>query len=553
MTLQMLAGREVVDTRALHLPRSSDAFDPAASLAIAVQKCRQSVLILDTEDFGRIAVVAESTDLDRALHDARTRVASDASFVGFIPGIYPEWLGSRRFTDLCDSRFPYVVGEMARGISSARLVGASLRAGFVAFFGSAGLHPHAVSQAIDEITANAGANRGWGANLIHSPDRPDRESTMVDLFLAKGVRRVSASAFMGLSKDIVRYSASGLERDSAGQVVRNNQVFAKISRAEVAEPFMSPPPANLLRELAAVGKITKEQAEMQSTLPVAEFVTVESDSGGHTDNRPLASLFSVISRLRDRIVQRFHYRHPIQLGAAGGLGTPSGVASAFALGADYVVAGSVNQSALESGQSEIGRAMLCEAGIADVTMAPAADMFELGVKVQVLKRGTMFAVKAQRLYELFRRHESVDQLSAKDREWLENQVLREGFETAWARILEYKVKSDPAFASKADWNPREKMAHVFRHFLFMGSQWAREGTEDRKADFQIWCGPAMGAFNDWVRGSFLEPGEARSVEQIGLNLLEGAAHVTRALQLRSLGFKMPESLCDYRPSVLQLA
>jgi trans-AT polyketide synthase/acyltransferase/oxidoreductase domain-containing protein len=30
------------------------------------------------------------------------------------------------------------------------------------------------------------------------------------------------------------------------------------------------------------------------------------------------------------------------------------------------------------------------------------------------------------------------------------------------------------------------------------------GDETRRMDYQIWCGPAMGAFNDWVRGSFLE-------------------------------------------------
>jgi hypothetical protein len=32
----------------------------------------------------------------------------------------------------------------------------------------------------------------------------------------------------------------------------------------------------------------------------------------------------------------------------------------------------------------------------------------------------------------------------------------------------------------------------------------------------------MGAFNSWVRGSFLEPPEARSAVQVALNLLEGA-------------------------------
>ncbi|TQV78631.1 PfaD family polyunsaturated fatty acid/polyketide biosynthesis protein [Denitrobaculum tricleocarpae] len=491
-------------------------------------------------------------DVEEAMSHFRLEMDAGISLVGVLPGIYPEWLGSRRFTDSCGCRFPYVVGEMARGISSVQMVVASVRAGFVAFFGSGGLRPHIVADAIDEITQAVGSDTAWGANLIHSPDRPDRESAMVDLFLRKGVRRVSASAFMGLSKDLVRYAAKGLSRDANGNVVRQNHVFAKISRAEVAEPFMRPPPAGLLRELVAAGEISHEEAEIQATLPVAEFVTVESDSGGHTDNRPLASLFPVIADLRERIVQKHNYRRPIQLGAAGGLGTPAGVASAFGLGADYVLVGSANQSAVESGLSEVGRAMLCEAGIADVTMAPASDMFELGVKVQVLKRGTMFAVKAQRLYDLFRRHETIDAFSSKDREWLEKQVLREGFETAWSKIVEYRRKSDPTFAVATDKTPRQKMAQVFRYFLFMGSQWAREGIEDRRADFQIWCGPAMGAFNDWVQDSFLEPAENRTVEQIGLNLLEGAAHVTRAQQLGNLGMRVPQHLWAYRPQPLCL-
>ena len=69
----------------------------------------------------------------------------------------------------------------------------------------------------------------------------------------------------------------------------------------------------------------------------------------------------------------------------------------------------------------------------------------------------------------------------------------------------------------------------------MGAQWARSGEQSRRADYQIWCGPAMGAFNDWARGSFLEPVESRSVVQIGLNLMEGAAWMTRANQLSLAG------------------
>ena len=70
--------------------------------------------------------------------------------------------------------------------------------------------------------------------------------------------------------------------------------------------------------------------------------------------------------------------------------TPGSAAAAFAMGAAYIVTGSVNQACVESGTSDVVRDMLAEAGQADITMAPAADMFEMGVEVQVLKRGTTF-------------------------------------------------------------------------------------------------------------------------------------------------------------------
>jgi len=61
----------------------------------------------------------------------------------------------------------------------------------------------------------------------------------------------------------------------------------------------------------------------------------------------------------------------------------------------------------------------------------------------------------------------------------------------------------------------------------------------------------MGAFNDWTRGSFLEPPASRTVAQIGLNLLEGAAVIARAQQLRSAGVAVPAAAFHFRPRPLQ--
>jgi hypothetical protein len=60
----------------------------------------------------------------------------------------------------------------------------------------------------------------------------------------------------------------------------------------------------------------------------------------------------------------------------------------------------------------------------------------------------------------------------------------------------------------------------------------------------------MGAFNRWAAGSFLAEPKNRSVVQIALNLLEGAAVITRAGQLRSFGIPVSPASFQFRPRQL---
>jgi hypothetical protein len=200
-------------------------------------------------------------------------------------------------------------------------------------------------------------------------------------------------------------------------------------------------------------------------LPVAEDITVESDSGGHTDNRPLGSLFPTITQLRDDLVARHGYTRPIRVGAAGGLGTPEAVAGAFAMGAAYVLTGSVNQSCIEAGVSADAKALLAVAELADMTMAPSADMFELGVKVQVLKRGTMFASRAATLYNLYTRFPSLDAIPADELARLEQQLFRQPVGEVWEDARKFFEVRGPHENERAARDPKHKMALVFRSYL----------------------------------------------------------------------------------------
>ncbi|MEE2778962.1 MAG: PfaD family polyunsaturated fatty acid/polyketide biosynthesis protein [Myxococcota bacterium] len=474
------------------------------------------------------------------------------ALIGVLPPVYPEWLGDRSFLTAHGCRFPYVVGEMARGIASADMVIAAARAGLMAFFGSAGLTMPTVDEAILKIQGALGTHiPNWGANLIHSPQESYMEMEFAELMLARGVRNISASAFMRLSPAVVLLSAKGLTRGADGSIQRRTHIFAKVSRVEVARPFMSPAPEAMLAPLVASGHLTQAEADLARLVPVAEDVSVEADSGGHTDNRPLPVLLPLIISLAEEVTAQYGYTQPPRVGAGGGLGTPAALASAFAAGAAYVITGSVNQCTVESALSADGRRLLAQASMADVAMAPAADMFELGVEVQVLKRGTFFAQRGRELYKTYRSYPSLEAIPEAERVALEEKVLGRSVQDIWDDTVLFFQDRDPSEIDRANKDPKHKMALVFRWYLFMGAQWARSGEESRRADYQIWCGPAMGAFNEWAKGSFLEPMENRTVVQVALNLLEGAAHVTRANQLRLAGIPVSHQDAAFFPHPLR--
>ncbi len=481
---------------------------------------------------------AEAAALRAQLRDLRSPAASGSASA---PALMPESLGDPAFLREHGVRYAYATGAMANGIASEALVEAGARAGLLSFFGSAGLPPARVEAAIDRLEKSLGAlPRGF--NLIHSPSETDLENAVCDLYLRRGVRLVEASAFMGLTPAIVRYRLHGISRGADGRVAAPNKVVAKVSRVEVAAKFLAPPEERLLREMAASNLLTGEQVALAAELPMAQDLTVEADSGGHTDNRPLVAMFPAMIALRDRLQARFRFKSPARVGAAGGIATPDAAAAAYMMGAAYVLTGSVNQSCVESGTSDRVRAMLAAAGQADCIMAPAADMFELGVKVQVLKRGTMFAQRGARLYEVWKSAESLETIPAAVRASIEKDLLRATLDEAWASTRDYFLKRDPSQVERAEKEPKHKMALVFRSYLGQASRWANAGVADRALDYQVWCGPAMGAFNEWALGSFLQAPENRSVALVARNILYGAAVLTRAHFLRCQGVALdPET------------
>ncbi|MBC7546054.1 MAG: 2-nitropropane dioxygenase, partial [Candidatus Sericytochromatia bacterium] len=220
-------------------------------LTACVANLRETACVVQETATGRIGVG----------YGGQVGAADDTGYVWLasLPPTFPEWLGDRSFLAVHGVRFPYIAGEMANGIATTAMVIAMGQAGMLGFFGSAGLSPDRVAAAIDTIEAALGRDgAAYGVNLIHSPNEPLHEARMVDLFLRRGVRRVSASAFMTLTPNIVRYAYTGLTEDAQGRIRRHNHVFAKLSRPEVARHFMSPAPVKMLQALVTEGLLTEQ-------------------------------------------------------------------------------------------------------------------------------------------------------------------------------------------------------------------------------------------------------------------------------------------------------
>jgi hypothetical protein len=76
----------------------------------------------------------------------------------------------------------------------------------------------------------------------------------------------------------------------------------------------------------------------------------------------------------------------------------------------------------------------------------------------------------------------------------------------------------------------------------LSSNWANAGDPDRVMDYQIWCGPAMGAFNEWTKDSYLSQAKNRKVVAVAMHLLEGAAYLNRINIVKDQGVELPLEL-----------
>ncbi|GAB3486233.1 hypothetical protein GCM10027521_28330 [Amycolatopsis cihanbeyliensis] len=433
----------------------------------------------------------------------------------------PDSLGSADFRADHGVRYAYVAGGMYRQVSGVDLVARMAGAGVLAYYGSSGLTPDELATGLRELRERLGGVDPFGVNLTYDPFGSATEERIVDLLLDNDIRRVEVSTYVQLTPALVRYRLRGAGVRPGGLAVAGNKVLAKVTRPDVARLFLEPPPPELVRRLREQGRITAQEAEAAARLPMADDVCAVGDSGGYTDMGVLPALLPSVLRLRDDLAKERPELPAVRVGAGGGIGTPEAAAAAFVLGAEFVLTGSVNLCTAESALSAEVKDLLQDVDVHDTTLAPFGDLFELGGKARVLKKGTLFHARASKLYDLWRNHDDWLDIDPEVRARVEQRYFRCTFDE-----LERRARAGTGDGERPD--PKRRMALVFRAYCAEALRLACEGPAGRETDVQIACGPALGACNQWLRGSGFESWRGRHAEELAGWIMAGAAEIVHA-------------------------
>ncbi len=415
-----------------------------------------------------------------------------------VRGVDPKSLGHPAFREAHGLKYAYMACAIEQGVSSVETVVALGKASLLGFYGAGGLALSRIEADLAMIQDRLGHGEPFGVGVLSQISRPEQEAQALALCLKYGVRVVEAANYLQLTPSLVAYRLKGLHRDSHGRLVAPNRIVARVSRPEIAQLFMSPPPTALVTRLREAGALSALEASLAQDLPMAHDIIALADCGGLTEQALAYALIPTLLRLRDEMQAAHAYAEPIRVGAAGGIGTPEAAAAAFVLGADFIATNSINQATLEAGTSHLVKDMLVDANIQDTAYAPSGDLFEMGSRIQVLKRGLFFPARANKLYSLYQQFASLDEIDPKSRQQVQEKYFRRDFDEVW-RIQAQHLRPDER--EKAERNPKYKMLLVFKWYFDYTWNLALEGKPENKVDFQIFCGSSLGAFNQWVKGT----------------------------------------------------
>jgi trans-AT polyketide synthase/acyltransferase/oxidoreductase domain-containing protein len=424
----------------------------------------------------------------------------------------PHALGARAFCKAWNVKRAWLAGGLENGVSGADMVRVLGTSGSCGFLGLPGMSEQGAIDLI-ELASQACTGLPWGVSLGQMTQPSHWLSRIIRCCLDKQVAYIELRDVLCLSADLVELRYAGTAPD--GTPAR--RMLIKVSSAELARLMLSPPPRSIVQQLLQAGRLTAEEAKWAVRLPIATDLAIDTDFSQSHAFGSAALLLPSVRCLADQAATSLALKSAVAVGVACGAGSPETAATAFMLGANFVMTGYANQSTIQAATSALSKEMLCQAGYDDITPALAADTFELELRSPVLRKSIFFAARGEKLLRLYQQYPSILSLPVHELEQLEQRY----FHAPIANILAHALGRWPGAEGSRnsdETDQRHQLASVFRWYLHQGAEWALQGDAAHVLDFRIPCGPEMGAFNTWMHRHEKPRWQDRDVGEINLML-----------------------------------
>jgi trans-AT polyketide synthase/acyltransferase/oxidoreductase domain-containing protein len=312
------------------------------------------------------------------------------------------------------------------------------------------------------------------------------------------------------------------------------KILVRISHEHAATQFLQPVSAEILDNLVIQGILSESDKELAKTKSVATDLMVETESFS-SPGKNFSHLFFALRSLRVRFLQPGE--DLAGLGLCGGIATPESLSSALAVGADFVITTDINRLSIEAEQAEKVREYLLAARPDDFTMVSMPEYFGTAARVPIFKFGSVFAIRATRMDQIYRRVSESGYLSSDDREFLLKQWPDQKLKDELSRIATNgdEILPETNQSSKL----KEIISASFLRFLQDSLELLKAVVPGREKEYQIRCSADTGVFNEWRKGGNLGQAANITVTQIAHALLSGAALSRRILQLKEKGIPLP--------------
>ncbi|WP_333739520.1 acyltransferase domain-containing protein [Streptomyces sp. IBSBF 2806] len=409
-----------------------------------------------------------------------------------------ERLGSARFRERYEAELAWVVSGTGDGAVGDEVCRAARAAGLAAFADPAPGAP-------DRASLGGAGRQGRGIGLRPGPEADEQ----VTALLAHEVRYVEAHHPHGPDAALVRFRFTGARRGPAGAPVAVRHVIARVTGLDQAAAFLRPPSAALLDELVRTAGLSAAEADVARMLPVASDLAVQAPGGWHTDGADAYQLLPAVAAL----AAGSPGPEPVHVGLCGVVGTPEQAATAFALGAAFLVSTSLTACAPAARLADALKHTLARAGDDDVTWAPTERHATLGVPARVVRRGTLFPARAGLLHRLLRAHRYFADIPEHRRRHIEEHLLG---------------GSATALPASDSVDGRLRTADVFRWYARETARRTPGGDPVRPLDHQLPCDPDLTHFNRVTSGTALAAWTARTPGAVAEHLLTNAAELLSA-------------------------